>query len=97
MGPRHPDTLISVSNLAFIWKDMGRHGDAVACGHGRRAACAARPFGLGQVHVVRARRGGPVVGAQDCEAVGVGCGEGEAVEEREAEEELAESADRSRE
>jgi hypothetical protein len=24
LGPRHPDTHISMSNLVFIWKDIGR-------------------------------------------------------------------------
>jgi len=24
LGPRHPDMLISMSNLAFIWKDRAR-------------------------------------------------------------------------
>ena len=29
LGPRHPDTLISMSNLALIWKGMERHEDAL--------------------------------------------------------------------
>ncbi|KAK4119140.1 hypothetical protein N657DRAFT_582270, partial [Parathielavia appendiculata] len=29
LGQRQPDTLICMENLAFIWKDMGRHEDAL--------------------------------------------------------------------
>jgi hypothetical protein len=29
LGEEHPDTLNSMNNLAFIWKDIGRHGDAI--------------------------------------------------------------------
>ena len=27
-GPRHPDTLGSLNNLAFLYQDQGRHGEA---------------------------------------------------------------------
>lgn len=29
LGADHPDTLTSMNNLAFTWKDIGRHGDAL--------------------------------------------------------------------
>jgi hypothetical protein len=29
LGQRHPDTLISMKNLVFVWKGMGRHEDAL--------------------------------------------------------------------
>lgn len=28
LGPDHPDMLRSMNDLAFIWKDQGRHADA---------------------------------------------------------------------
>jgi tetratricopeptide (TPR) repeat protein len=33
LGQRHPDTLISMNNLASIWKDMGRYEDALGLIH----------------------------------------------------------------
>jgi hypothetical protein len=30
LGADHPDTLTSMANLAFTWKDQGRHIDALA-------------------------------------------------------------------
>ncbi|PGG99208.1 hypothetical protein AJ79_08638 [Helicocarpus griseus UAMH5409] len=30
LGFDHPDTLTSMNNLAFTWKSMGRHGDALS-------------------------------------------------------------------
>lgn len=30
LGEEHPSTLISMANLAFTWKDQGRHADALA-------------------------------------------------------------------
>ncbi|KAK3684336.1 hypothetical protein B0T22DRAFT_470114, partial [Podospora appendiculata] len=29
LGANHPDTLTSMNNLAFTWKDQGRHSDAI--------------------------------------------------------------------
>ena len=30
LGEEHPDTLTSMANLAFTWKEMGRNGDALS-------------------------------------------------------------------
>ncbi|KAK4232924.1 hypothetical protein C8A03DRAFT_19895, partial [Achaetomium macrosporum] len=30
LGADHPSTLTSMHNLAFTWKDQGRHSDALA-------------------------------------------------------------------
>ncbi|KAK4173429.1 hypothetical protein QBC36DRAFT_335835, partial [Triangularia setosa] len=30
LGADHPDTLMSMANLAFTWKSQGRHSDALA-------------------------------------------------------------------
>ena len=30
LGEEHPDTLTSMANLAFTWKDQDRHADALA-------------------------------------------------------------------
>ena len=47
LGADHPDTLTSMNNLAFTWKDQGRHTDALAL----MDDCAqARQRVLGAVH-----------------------------------------------